>query len=65
MKTITYKYKDCQLEFTPLENGKCEYLVDVHDFGNLESIVDRVLNYQELEYWIKNITQYIMVMNNH
>lgn len=56
---ITFKHKDYLMEFKPLENGKCEYLVNVHDFGNLESLVDRVLSYDQLNYWIDNIERYI------
>jgi len=56
---IEYKYKDYLMEIKPLENGKCEYLVNVHDFGNLESLVDRTLSYNELNYWIANIERYI------
>ena len=57
--TIIYKHNDIQFEFTPLENGKCEYLVDCHDFGNLESLVNRTLSYNELNYWLGNLSNYI------
>ena len=45
---ITFKHKDIEIQFTPLEDGKCQYLVSVHDFGNLESVVNRVLSYTQL-----------------
>jgi hypothetical protein len=56
---IQYKHKDYLMEIEPLENGNCEYLVNVHDFGNLESLVNRTLSYNELNYWIANIERYI------
>ena len=48
-----------EIEVRPLENGKCQYLVDFHDFGNLESLVGRILNYQELNNCLKNPKNYI------
>lgn len=56
---ITYKENEFIVEFTPLENGKCEYLVNVHDTSNLESLVDRILNYTQLNYWLNNLKRYI------
>lgn len=46
-------------DIEPLENGKCEYLVDCHDFGNLEILVNRKLDYQSLNYYLTNPKNYI------
>lgn len=56
---IIAKFKDMEIHFKPLENGNCEYLVDCHDFANLESLVNRVLSYKELNYYLKNPNDYI------
>ena len=45
--------------FAPLENGRCEYVVACHDFGNLESLVNRVLSYKNLNYYLENPERYI------
>lgn len=57
--TIEYRHNDFIVIFQPLENGKCEYLVDVHDTAELESLVGRVLSYGELNYWLNNLGKYI------
>lgn len=58
-QTITYKHDHYIVEFTPLENGKCQYLVDFHDVGNLESLVDRILSYSQLNECLNNPKDYI------
>ena len=45
---------DYEIEFSPLENGKGEYIVNFHDYGNLESRLNVVLTYTELNYFLKN-----------
>lgn len=52
---IIHKYKDIRLEFTPLENGKNEYLVSLHDYGNLEVVVSRTIDGQTLNELINII----------
>ena len=55
---ITYKfnnkYEMGELVIVPLENGKCEYKVDCHYYSSLESLVDRTLNKQQLDFYIEN-----------
>lgn len=45
---ISFIENNVRLEFLPLENGRNQYAVNLHDFGNLESIIDRVIDGQEL-----------------
>lgn len=52
---MVYKNKDVELQIKPLENGKAEYEISLHDFGNLESIVDKTVSYDELNYILKEL----------
>lgn len=54
---INFETKDQLLEFRPLENGKAEYLVNYHDFGNLESIIGIRLSYDQLNWLIDRMKQ--------
>lgn len=54
---INFETKDQLLEFRPLENGKAEYLVNYHDFGNLESIIGIRLSYDQLNWLIDRMNQ--------
>jgi hypothetical protein len=45
---IVYKHSDSlEVHFTPLDNGRAEYLVTIHDFDNLDGWNGRV-SYSEL-----------------
>lgn len=63
MTTITAKINTRtffgEFIFIPLENGRCEYVVTCHDFGNLESLVNRILSYKKLNYYLENPERYI------
>lgn len=50
---IEYKIKDYLFIIKPLENGKCEYNIEFHDFGNLEGRFLTV-SYQGLNYILSN-----------
>lgn len=53
MTTIEYKHDDrYSIYFTPLENGRAEYLIEIHDFADLSCWRDRV-DYTELTYILK------------
>ncbi len=56
---ITFKTKDFEIEIEPLNNGKCQYLVSVHDYGNLESLCNRVLDYNQLQECLNEYENYI------
>ena len=55
---ITFKHKDIILDFTPLENGNNEYVVNLHDHGNLESVVNRCVDGYHLNQLIDLINSY-------
>lgn len=53
MSTIEYKYSNrYSIYFTPLDNGKSEYNVEIHDFDDLSCFTDRV-DYIELSHILK------------
>ena len=52
---IIFETKDQLLEFTPLNNGKAQYAINYHDFGNLESLVERIISYDELNWLIERM----------
>ena len=54
MQRIEYKFnKDISVYFIPLNNGKCEYLIEIHDFSELDCIKERC-NYLELQDVLRN-----------
>lgn len=62
---IVFKYENVEIGFKPLENGKCEYKVDVHDFDSLEGVVDRILTYDQLQELLDNPQDCIKLMRYH
>jgi len=59
MQQIEYKYSsEISVYFYPIENGKCEYYCQVHDFGNLDMFDYGRVSYQELQDILKYPTSY-------
>lgn len=57
---IEHKYSDdISIYFTPLENGKAEYYVEIHDFGNLECFRDK-FDYTTLSDVLNNPKYYMI-----
>ena len=54
---IIFEINDQLLEFTPLNNGKAQYRVNYHDFGNLESLVEIIISYDRLNWLIDRMKE--------
>lgn len=61
---IEYKYNnDISLYFTPLENGKAEYRIQLHDFANFDCIKETV-SYECLQDMIRNPNDFLFGYRN-
>lgn len=57
---MEYKYNEgLSLFYYPLENGKCEYKAELHDFDNLECFMLGVISYDELVCFFNNMEKEI------
>ena len=60
MQNIEYKLNDrYSVYFMPIENNKCEYRIEIHDFYDLSCYTD-IVNYIELELILKGIHESII-----
>ena len=56
---IEFKYNnEISVFFTPKENGKSDYWVTIHDFGNLDGR-ELSCDYNELQHILNNPASYI------
>ncbi len=52
-ENIIFKTESLWVIFTPRENGKCEYLIELHDFDNLDGY-QGIVSFQSLNEILNN-----------
>ena len=65
METIEYVIdQDTSLYFTPKNNGKAEYWIELHDFANLDYVKEEV-TYNLLQTIIDNPHRFLAKYRHH